>query len=291
MNSYSVGSKFIEDIGPNEIISPIATLIGLLVVAVGFLHSSQFPGAEIGNLTNIILSITFVFILTVLVVVGYVLTGSRSLWSLSIRLYLASWAVFGMGIIVIFTLLGYGNITYVSIRGFPINLIFITQLAAIMICMMAFVSYGFSPEYTLLFYIRKRQGPAMNRLRLRSEIEQLLEIKKGSGEVALLETCEKVEALVAKIVESDMGSQEGDDYYKSLIQNILNSKQIVKIGGHLTQNALEALVRLHVSAGSKSINNYQAEIGIRAGLLLLKELGQEMEKSSASNSSGKNPHS
>ncbi len=283
-----MSSKSKIDIGPNEIISPIATLIGLLVVAVGFLHSSQFSGGEVGSLTNVILSITFVFIITVLIAIGYVFTGSRMLWSLSIRFYLASWAVFGIGIIVIFSLLGYGNITYYSYAWFSINLIFLTQLSALMISLLAFFTYILSPEYSLLFYLRKCQGSPMNQLRLRDEAEHILKINQGRGEVALVETCERVEALVSKIIESDSGDINNKDYYKVLIKNIWKSKQIEKTGGPFAQSAMEGIIRLHISVGSKLVDDFVAEIGIRAGLLLLKELGQGVETNPASKSREKN---
>ena len=269
--------KRVNDFGPNDIITPIATLLGLLVVAVGFLHSTPIPGTEVKNLTDIILSITSVFILTVILSVGFLITGRRVLWSLSLRLYLVSWITLGLGMVVIFAILAYGNVTYYQVGPVSFNIIFLSAMAILFLVIFAVIFYENTSEYRFLLYLKGQSKIGKEPSNSKVEVEDLLSRNKGSYEDAFLKTLEDVMAVMTEEGWLDQGAKVPPN--ENTIQGIYSLKKVSDIKLK-TKDALIGLVKLHRDLTSDNrVDDYVIYLGIKTCLTLISELETLRKKS------------
>lgn len=269
--------KRVNEFGPNEIITPIATLLGLLVVALGFLHSTPIPGTEVESLTDIILSITSVFILTAILSVGFLITGRRVLWSLSLRLYLTSWITLGLGMFVIFAILAYGNITYYQLGQVHFNIIVFSAITIMFLVLFAILFYEETSEYRFRRYLGKRSKLGKKLSNPKAEVEELLSRNKGTYEEAFLKIFEDLKVVVIEESGPERGAKVQS--YKKMIQGIYSLEKTLDLKFE-TVEALIGLVKLHRDLTSDNIvDDYVTYLGIKASLTLLAELEPLRKKS------------
>ena len=103
------------ELTPRDILQPIATLIGLLVAAIGFIKSS-LPDPVFQGLIGVIAVMIGIFISTAALTTLYFTIHSRRIWRTALILYPVSWITFGTGVLFILIEVGYGPI---SLPNFP----------------------------------------------------------------------------------------------------------------------------------------------------------------------------
>jgi hypothetical protein len=258
------------ELGPRDIIMSISTLLGLLVVAVGFLHSYQASASQVKNLTEVIIAVAFTFIMTVLVAVAFALTGNRDLWILSVRMYLSSWVIFGLGMIIIIAFQGLGNFTWISAGIASVNVIGIFTLLVFFFLALSLGSYFIYFGKPFSDYIWAVQKSGGNMIMLIEEASNLLVHYSGDSEVAFLKLYDDIHSLLRMIGQKK--ELEGPNNFKKIVNAMYKGskdrrKRFLSIDVSDNFNKLYNRIRKGVL-----IDEYIMDMGIRSAILFRVEL-------------------
>lgn len=112
--------RVVPQLSPKDIFGPIATLSGLLIASIGFIHASNLSTSITQALTDIILVILLLFVVTAGSASFYTKSGKEKYWSLALFFYPISWMALGIGISVMLTLVAYGPTIFVTLTVPPV---------------------------------------------------------------------------------------------------------------------------------------------------------------------------
>lgn len=113
---------------PRDIFGPVATLLGLMIASVGFLRTASLSVALLQTLTDLILLISICFVITAGSASLFSFTGRMRYWRFALFFYLISWSAFGIGVILMFLSVAYGNAVFLFLSKYGLSLadLFIT---------------------------------------------------------------------------------------------------------------------------------------------------------------------
>ena len=126
---------------PRDIFGPIATLSGLMIAAVGFLHTANLSASVVQGLTDIILMTLIFFVLTAGSASLYAHNGREKYWRASLLLYPISWAIFGLGVALMLVVVAYGITSFKlpAISSIPFSALFVV-MSLILMCVSILMS-------------------------------------------------------------------------------------------------------------------------------------------------------
>lgn len=262
------------DVKPKDIIGPISALLGLLVIAIGFLHNAQIPSYEARDLTSTIMSAIFVFIITALMVVAFTFTGNMELWEFSLRLYLVSWITFGCGMIIMTFALTSGVfvIPINSQNGFDLSSF--TPIVAGVGTVGAAYYYLISPGHWISLYVRKNVQTTTDLLNLNNQVTNIINENGGDPLNAFLHIYGEIESLLKSIKEKERLKSKD---YRNYTEMIFKCGRMRKLPLSAV-NALDYLKILHGNVLKGSITSeYTLISAVQACLIARRDLIRILE--------------
>jgi len=125
---------------PRDIITPSATLLGLIVTALGILVAVAGEPEQliVRNFAFLFIAVVGLFVFTVILTVASSLLRKIKLWNYALILYIAGWAF--LGTILILTLIGYAyGIEILQLQLPQFNLELVSYVAVVVSIIAAFI--------------------------------------------------------------------------------------------------------------------------------------------------------
>ncbi len=148
MSADGANDQLVPTLELQDVLGPIATLLGLLGTALGVLTAVKasvgLDATTFQFLTVVIVAIMLVFVLCAILALAAAYTRKTSLWNLSKITYVGSWFVFAAGFVVILIEISYGPVT-ISLPSLPNTnaLSLLIQLVAVAVPIASFAWYSF----------------------------------------------------------------------------------------------------------------------------------------------------